>query len=635
MATIPAEKIDEIRDRIDIASVIGRTVDLRRQGHRLTGCCPFHQEKTPSFSVDPVKKLFHCFGCGVGGDVFGYVMRHEAVEFPEAVRILAREAGVQLPEREESPAERRARQQKERMYRLNEIARDHYRSHLSRAPRAQAYLRSERGLTDEIINAFQLGWAEDSWDDLAKQLQSRSVPEGLAVDIGLLGRRSRGGVYDRLRGKIIFPIALPSGDIAGFGARRADWIGGDDPGPKYLNSSESPVYDKSRIFYGMDRSKDPIRRGKRAILVEGYFDVIALHQAGLPQAVACCGTALSKTHAQVLTRYAGRVITLYDGDTAGVNATRKAAQLLLAAGADVSVLFLPDGEDPDTYVRRHGAEALDKKLDSAPSAIDAFLEMAIERHSGAGVAGLVKTVDEVKPLLMAVKDREHRALYAEGVARRLEIDTRRLKQMVASRGSDDRRGGRYPNEPPPIGQVREARFSRGDGGYPPMDGPPPPGQMPPWVDGDPQHGPATPQYQPLSALEATLMRLLVEDPDAVIEALEDRGLLEAFASPEVSAAVHAARQARISGEPFDGPRALESARRAGAADKTLSELRQVLVKELPERDELQNCAQRLLAAHLKRQLDGLNKRISRESNPELIQTLMVEAQAVAKRLGEI
>ena len=552
------------------------------------GCCPFHSEKSPSFSVDPIKKLFHCFGCGVGGDVFHFVQRQEAVDFPEAVRWLAKEAGVELPEREESPAEKRARDERERMYRVNQIAQEHFVSELSRDPRAQAYLRDERGLDDATISGFNLGFAPNEWDGLTKLFERKDVPVDLPVKLGLLGQRSSGdGVYDRLRGKVVFPIVMPSGEVAGFGARRADWLvrDGDDRGPKYLNSTDSPVYDKSNIFYGLDRAQDRVRRGKRAILVEGYFDVIVLHQAGITDAVACCGTALSTQHASKLARLTKTVVTLYDGDEAGLAATRRTAETLMKAGLRVHVLMLPEGDDPDTFVRREGAAALEEALAAAPSAVDAFLDLARKKHQGAGVAGLVEIVRAIKPLLIAVRDPSERSLYAEGVAQQLRIDPRRLL-------------GSLPEAPPTPRQNREApRPTRAD--------------------------------SPPTSAEAAVFQLLVESPEEVIAALDAANAIDAVHHAGVRAAVDLARHALSDNQPFDAPRALEAAE-TSASPHTVAELRTILMRELPVKDNLARCIDQLLQKHHVQRLADLKKRIARETDPEAVQTLLAEAEAIRK-----
>ncbi|MFO0727636.1 MAG: DNA primase [Myxococcota bacterium] len=603
MRNIPREKIQEVLDRVDIERVIGRTVALKRQGNRLVGLCPFHKEKSPSFSVDPQKKLFHCFGCQVGGDVFGFVQRMEAVDFGEAVRMLAKEVGVVLPEHGESEEERRHRVERERLFVVNEIAEAFFLDRLHHDGRAMSYLIDERGLSKETVAAFRLGFAPDSWSATSEALQKKGVTEAELLKLGLVGRRKEGhGVYDKLRGRVIFPIRIPGGHIAGFGARRSDWltVEGEDRGPKYLNSPESPVYDKSSIFYGLDRARDPIRRAKRAILVEGYLDVIGVHQAGVELAIATCGTAISGRHAAQLQRLTEEVVTLYDGDAAGEQATRRASELLLATGLSVRVATLPAGEDPDTYARKFGAAALNKLLDEAPSAIDYAVDAAAARHKGGGVAGNVKIVDEIRPLIAAVKDPLQRDLYADGAARRIGIDPRILLTHL-----------RRPGEPLALSKPA-----------PPPPKEPPPRQKPPGRAVMP------------SPVEQSLFRHLVENPGATVRAMEAKEALSAFHHPAVKAGMVAGWAAVRGGAPFDAARALEAAKDGGDADdEVLRVLRETLLRALPNEDPLEECLEKLLKEDMQRRLGELKARVQRETDPEERERLGVEMHEIVRRMA--
>ncbi|MCC7381417.1 MAG: DNA primase [Deltaproteobacteria bacterium] len=600
MASIPPEKIQEVRDRVDIERVIGRTIQLRRAGSRLVGLCPFHAEKTPSFSVDPQKKLFHCFGCQAGGDVFEFVMRVESIEFPEAVRLLARELGVDLPERDESPEERRARSERDRLFRLNDLAASFFEKALWAEPRALDYLRRERKLSDETIRGWHLGYAPDAWTALSDALLEKGVPEELLVRSGLSARRrEKAGVYDRIRGRIIFPIALVDGAIAGFGARRCDWLEKpeEERGPKYLNSSESPVYDKSSILFGLAKARDSIRKKKHSILVEGYLDVIALHQAGVDTAVATCGTALSGRHAGLLARLAPEVVTLYDGDTAGVQATRRAAEILLAAGVSVRVVTLPEGEDPDTYVQKLGGEALAAQIGAAPHAIDAVVEEASRRHAGGGVSGLVEIVEEVRPLLLAVKDPLKRDLFVEGSARRLGIDPRVLRRHLSSpdRESAARAYGPERRVAPPQRPVSRP---------------------------EPQKAPPN--------IELAVVRLLIERPEDVLRALEGMNAFGAFSDLVVSSVVVAAAAALRAHQPFDAQRALEVAKASGASETTLGALRRTLIEELPGPEDPEEVLKNLLRMEKQRTLAALKRRAAQETDPDAKARLDEEVAAVLR-----
>jgi DNA primase len=605
LAKIPSEKIAEIRDRVDVERVVGRSVRLTRRGNRLVGLCPFHKEKTPSFGVSREKQLFHCFGCQAGGDIFAFIMRLEGIGFAEAARLLAREAGVELPEEEETPEARAARTLRERLLEVNEHAARHFERRLAAAPEARAYLLETRGLTEATIRRFRLGWAPPEWQDLSAHLEQRRVDLDAAVQVGLLGRSARDGrLYDRLRGRVVFPIELPGGAVAGFGARRADWV--DPEGPKYLNSPESPVYDKSSIFYGLAAARDAIRRARRAVLVEGYVDVIALFQHGLELAIAACGTALSSKHAGVLARLCDEVVTCYDGDEAGREATWKATLALVAEGIEVRVASLPQGEDPDTLAARIGAEGLRKLVDDAPSAVDFFVAEARARHAGGGIAGATRAVEAIKPLILAIRDPLKRDVTIGAAARRLGIDPQVLSRHLSVR--------------------------RGPGGSGPGDGPRPgPGPR------DPR--PETRQ-PPIPVVEQALLRLLIARPAPVLEALERRGARRAFSSPAVEAAFDAAG-ARIAeegpGARFDGARALEAMREAGLDERDLAQHRQTLMasESLPVEDDLEECISRLMKRHWDSRVRALRRRIEQEVDPEAqirLAAEVLEAQAEASKL---
>ena len=534
MVTIPDAKIAEVRDRIDIERLISRSVPLKKAGRQLMGRCPFHEDKSPSFSVDPVNKLFHCFGCGVGGDVFDFVMQRDAVPFPEAVKLLAAEAGVQLPERERTPEEKRSDTERKKLLRVNELAAAHFAGELARDAKARDYLEKERGLSRETIERFRIGFAPQAWQSLSDALANKGVPVELPVRLGLVGKKQKGeGHYDRFRARVMFPIRDAKGRTIGFGARRAEWAAQDDrPGPKYLNSPESPVYDKSGVFYGLDVSGETIRRTRSAILVEGYLDVIALHQAGISSAIACCGTSLSQRHAQLLKRIADDVVTMYDGDDAGRTATDRAAELLLRTGVGVRVVRLPPEHDPDTFVKAHGAEALTNQIDAAPSAIDRAITDAQTELAGRGVDGLVRVVDKIRPLLIAIPDPLRRDVSIEGAARRLDVDAAMLRHHL-----------RHPRTRP-SGRAVAPAPSRG-----------------------PQNGDKPLRDLPIPRLEAEILRAVIDSPAESVPAVEEKQAVGALSHPAIEIAVSKAVQAYNSGEPFDGSRALDAVRSAQIVGK--------------------------------------------------------------------
>lgn len=607
---VPADKIAEVRDRVDIERVVGRSVRLTKRGKSLLGLCPFHSEKTPSFHVDAHKRLFHCFGCQAGGDVFEFVMRIEGIGFREALLLLAREVGVEIVETDDDPRAREERIRRLRMYEVNQIAADLYARALEEDRRAMVYLTDERGLSAETIAHFGLGFAPD-WTYLVRQLERRRVDSKIALELGLLGTRPKDGShYDRLRGRIVFPIVLPSSDIAGFGGRRADWVWGEGSGSevaKYLNSPESAIYDKSSILYGLRQARDEIRRSKTAVLVEGYVDVIGVHQAGLPIAVAACGTALSPRHARALSRLTPEVVTLYDGDAAGQAAARKSAEILLREGIKVRVARLPEGEDPDTFARRVGPDGMRDLIQKAPSALDFFVAGAVAAAKGGGISGLANAVESVKPLLDAIRDPLERDVCIAATARRFGIDGAVLRRHLSGGARTiDPRGSLEPRGSP------ERAASSG-------------GQTPTRK--------AAPVAPP-SVVEMAILKMLLENPKPVHEALAQNDAHDAFLHPATRAAVHAALAAFAEGRPFDAPRALEAARASGALDDRGTEiLRKTLMDAL--QDPLEVCVRRLLRNKNDITLRHLRQRLVEETDPDTQVQLMKEADRLTRIVASL
>jgi DNA primase len=368
---IPEETIQAIRDRVDIVDLVGRYVSLRQTGRSFKALCPFHAEKTPSFHVHPERQIFHCFGCGAGGNAFGFLMKHENLSFPEVVRVLGRECGVEVPE--ESGAEAGLG---ERLREANEVAQRLYRAALQRreGAAARAYL-ERRGLGSETIERFGLGFAPPGWDATSRALAAAGVSAAVGARAGLLAERERGGHYDRLRDRVTFPIRDVRGTIVGFGGR----VVADDQEPKYLNTPESPIFRKREAFYGLPEALEPMRRAGRAIVVEGYFDLLALHRASLGEVVATCGTSLTAEHARNLRRRSREVILFFDGDEAGRRAMDRALTMLLPEGLRVRAVSLPAGDDPDSFLSREGPEALRGAVDAAPAALELAIQHAVAR----------------------------------------------------------------------------------------------------------------------------------------------------------------------------------------------------------------------------------------------------------------
>jgi DNA primase len=417
---------DRVKQQADIVRVVGEYVRLKKSGQNFVGLCPFHSEKTPSFAVHPVKQIYHCFGCGAGGDVFKFLMEMDKSDFPEAVRAVAEKCGIAIPQpRERSPEERREQQQRTGVVEMHRDAAAFFARHLESSAEgkaAKAYL-LDRGLDAEAIARFGLGFAPSGGDVLWRHLKSK-YPEKLVESSGLVGRDPSGRVYDRFRRRIMFPIANDAGKIIAFGGRAL----GDDL-PKYLNSPETPIYTKSRVLYHLDRAKEAMRQGDAVILVEGYMDTIAVARAGINNVVASCGTSLTETQVKLLTRFTRRVIVNYDPDTAGQAATERSLAILLEQNCDVRVLALPGGKDPDSFIRDEGAPAYRKLLEAAPS----YLDYLIGRARRLGIATAeekLRAVNFLMPFVQRIPDGLLRSEWASRISQQLRVDEPVLREAL-------------------------------------------------------------------------------------------------------------------------------------------------------------------------------------------------------------
>ena len=426
MGRIPEATIHEVRDRADIVGVIGRYVELKRAGRSWKGLCPFHDEKSPSFNVNPDRGIFHCFGCQTGGDVLSFLVKHDNLTFPEAVRSLAADLGIEIPE----TGDRSERGEREGIYTALEQAQRCYRGALASdlGKAAREYL-ERRGLDAATIDKFGLGFAPDTWETLTRHLERAGVPAAISASAGLILEGRSGGHYDRLRGRVTFPIHDVRARVIAFGGRAL----GADQDPKYLNTSESPVYHKRRALYGLHQALEPMRRAERAIVCEGYFDAIALHRAGMGEAVATCGTALTSDHATDLARRTQNVFLLFDGDNAGRNAMEKALLVLLPAGLRVRAVTLPGGCDPDDYLAAEGEDALRAIVDRAPDAI----ETVIRRAMAEGCTTPAEKADAVRhvaPMIAAIANPVERSEYARRLAVATGTEPLAVESVVRSAG---------------------------------------------------------------------------------------------------------------------------------------------------------------------------------------------------------
>jgi DNA primase len=423
---IADEKVEEIRTRADIVEVVSGYVSLKRSGRNHVGLCPFHAEKTPSFNVNADRQIYHCFGCGVGGDVFAFLMNIEGLAFPEAVRRLGERYGIEVETETVTPEEERRREEHERMLRVSEVACDFYHRILVEDPAgkpARAYLR-RRGFDGELARQFRLGWAPAGWASLAKHLQEKGFDPVWARDrLGLLRAGSDGrGDYDLFRARLLFPILDERGRPVAFGGRILE---GD--GPKYINSPESPIYHKGRVLYGLYRAREAMRQKGEAIVVEGYFDQLALYRAGFHNAVATCGTALTADHVRLLKRFADRVLLLFDQDEAGRKATFRAMDALLPEGLQTMVVTLGAGEDPDSFLRDRPAADMQERLAAARPALEVFMTQTLA-ESGDDIESRARAVEIILAKVRLLPGDIERDLYLKDLAARTGLDESLLRR---------------------------------------------------------------------------------------------------------------------------------------------------------------------------------------------------------------
>ncbi|MDI3298337.1 MAG: DNA primase [Bacillota bacterium] len=540
--------VERVRQATDLVELVSETVHLRRQGHNWVGLCPFHHEKSPSFTVSPEKQLFHCFGCQASGDVFSFVMRRDGVGFREALERLARRAGIELDEPSD-PRERERRRRRRAVEEALELAAGWFADWL-RAPEGAAARRylEERGVSADGVRAFGLGWAPGG-NRLLQRLEAAGIERSVAQAAGLVADGEH-GFYDRFRERLIFPIRDERGRLVGFGGRLLG-----EGQPKYLNSPESEIFSKRRILYGLDRAAVRIRNRRRAILVEGYMDALTAQQAGFEETVASLGTALTSEQVEILRRLAGEVVICYDADSAGEQATLRGLELLRAAGLRLRVAELPEGKDPDELIRRRGPGAFQAVVENARP----WLEYRFERLArGRSLDDLESRVDVAEAMAEILAAEGHPVRRSEGirwVAERLGVEEAAIRQEV-ERKIEKRRGGapashnrrtiRYTNERVSRIQARAGQRTedRGAGIG--------------------------------SAATKTLLRVICHHPELVSRLDElDAGAIPADAERR---AVEALREAR--GDPAGAMRRLE----ADGEERAVSLLAQAVMDETPDVD---------------------------------------------------
>jgi len=430
---IPEHIVSEIQSSVDIVDVISEVVILKKAGRNYFGLCPFHSDKDPSFSVSPEKRIFYCFGCGTGGDVFTFLMKLNGYSFPEAARILAVRCGVRVPEQSLTPAQQRLIDEKTRLFKINAMAADFFHQTLLNGvsgKNAMIYL-NRRGFSEDTITRFKLGFAPEGWDNLLSFFYKKKTPLNFVEQAGLAVANKQGnGHYDRFRNRIMFPIANISGNIIGFGGRVTD-----DSLPKYLNTPETPVYNKSRSLYGIDAAKTKCRANETVLIVEGYLDFLALYQAGSENVVATLGTALTDEHVRMLRGCIGangRATLVYDSDLAGIKAAQRSIAVFDRGHIDARILVLPAGHDPDSYVRKHGRDSFMRGADKAKNIIDFLTDRAVKKH-GLSVEGKLRVMDAMIGPLAAIDDTNKKSLYRKELAERLDIDESAILYKVRDR----------------------------------------------------------------------------------------------------------------------------------------------------------------------------------------------------------
>jgi DNA primase len=448
MPLFPQPFVEDLKHQADIVVVIQDYVSLKKVGATYKGLCPFHGEKTPSFHVNRDKGFFHCFGCGVGGDVIKFVELHERIGFADAVRVLAQRCGIALPELEASEEQRSNSAEREGLLKVHEAAAAYFRQQLASNTAARIRRQiADRAIAQATSDALGLGYAPR--DGLKSALLAQGFSQALLLRAGLVVQREDGSVVDRFRHRLMIPICRDTGSVIAFGGRAVD----GDQQPKYLNSPETPIYSKSRTLYGLNLSKTAIRQGGFAVLVEGYFDFAQVYQAGVQAVVASCGTALTPQQAQQLRRFTGKVVLSFDPDAAGQGAAAKSCEMLVAEGFEVNVAILPQGEDPDTFVRRHGPAGYSERLKRSIPYLDFLLDRTAARFDLKTGEGRARYVAEMLPVGNRLTERTRRELFAEALAGRAGVTSEavlsELRKTAAQAGPPRR-------EMPSFGQVTKA-----------------------------------------------------------------------------------------------------------------------------------------------------------------------------------
>jgi DNA primase len=434
----PQSFIDDLKRQADIVRVVQDYVQLKKKGANWMACCPFHKEKTPSFSVSPAKEIFYCFGCHKGGSVFNFVMEIERVSFPEAIKLVAEKSGVPLPKLIDDSRFEARRHESEQVIELNKWALEWWEQLLETSNEGRAareYLKG-REITEETRKTFRLGYSPDSWDALTTFLRQKGATQEQIEKSGLVVKKDEGGSYDRFRGRLIFPVFDIQGRPIAFGARTMK-----DEDAKYINSPETPAYNKGKNLFGLNLTRDEIRRNGYAILVEGFLDLIVPYQFGVRNVIASLGTALTGDQAKLLSRFARKVVVNYDGDPPGVQAAKKAIEILLAEDFEAKVLVLPDNSDPDEFIRKNGVQEYNRQRGEAQTHIQFVIDQAVRDRRLSNPAEKEAAIDDVLPYIRAVRSRLQKREYFDIAMDSLRIgDANTRRELWQSIRSADARG---------------------------------------------------------------------------------------------------------------------------------------------------------------------------------------------------
>jgi DNA primase len=427
---IPEDKILEIKSAADIVDVISENVLLKKTGKNYIGLCPFHSEKTPSFTVSPQKQIFYCFGCSAGGNVFSFIMKRDGITFPEAVQILSRQYGITIPLKEMSDAQKKRRSEREELLAVNRLAMDFFHKALltpASGKLAGAYL-EKRGIKQETIRMFRIGYAPEGWNNVVNFFQKKRISLNIVEKAGLIvERENKRGFYDRFRNRIIFPIFNLNMHLIAFGGR----VMNDDV-PKYLNSPETLIYNKSRSLYGIHLAQKKSRDEETVYIAEGYFDLLALHQNGINNSAATLGTSLTSEHVHIIRGLVGKdgnAVLVFDSDDAGIKAALRSIGIFLNAGMDARVMVLPSGYDPDSYLLEFGKASFLDIAENAQTIMSFLMDALIKKH-GLTVEGKIRVVSEMRETLLTIEDRVARSLYIKDLAERLGIEESAVLEKV-------------------------------------------------------------------------------------------------------------------------------------------------------------------------------------------------------------